>query len=337
MNPIKTALLAYGMSGKIFHAPFLATNEGFELYAVLERNNQKAKNDYPEVKSYASLEELLADETIELVVVNTPNNTHFELAKRCLLAKKHVLLEKPATATLEEFLELIDLAKSVDKQLLVYQNRRWSSDICATKDIIKSGKLGNIVEVYLRFDRFRPSIGVKAFKEQELPASGILYDLGSHLIDQAISIFGTPESHYIKKGMYREGTLVDDYAFVQLSFANQVNAFITVSLHVLDIQPGIVIHGTKGSFVKDFCDEQENQLIAGMAPNHPDFGLELKNKEGKLTYVDKKDTVITEIIASKKGNFNQLFDEVYDCIRNNKQFSVKNEEIISQIRILSCK
>ena len=337
MKKIKTALLAYGMSGKIFHAPFLATNKGFELYAVLERNTQKAKHDFPDVKSYVSLEELLADNSIELVVVNTPNNTHFELAKQCLLAKKHILLEKPATATPEEFLELMAIAKSVNKELLVYQNRRWSSDICAAKEIIKSGKLGNIVEVHLRFDRFRPDISAKRFKENEVPGSGILYDLGSHLIDQAISIFGKPKKHYVQKGMYRNETLVDDYAFVHLFFENQVNAFITVSLHVLNVLPGIVIHGTKGSFIKDFCDEQENQLMAGMAPNHPDFGLELENKEGKLTYIDGNNTVITEMIPSKKGNFNGLFEEVYECIRNQKSFSVKEDEIMSQLLILSNK
>lgn len=337
MKPIKTALLAYGLSGKIFHAPFLATNEGFELYAVLERNSQKVKLDYTEIKSYASLEELLADDLIELVVVNTPNNTHFDLAKAVLLAKKHLLLEKPATTTPEEFKELLTLANSVYRKVFVYQNRRWSSDICSAKEVINSGKLGNIVEVHLRFDRYRPTIGTKAFKEKELPGSGILYDLGAHLIDQAISIFGKPENHFVIKGMHREGTLVDDYAFVHLSFANEVNVFITVSQHVLDIQPGIVIHGTKGSFIKEFCDEQENQLMTGISPLAENFGFEKDNKAGKLTFVDDKNEIITEFIPSKKGNFNGLFEEVYNCIRNQKDFSVKDDEIIWQLKLLSNK
>ncbi len=337
MKPIKTALLAYGLSGKIFHAPFLATNEGFELYAVLERNSQKAKLDYTEIKSYASLEELLADDLIELVVVNTPNNTHFDLAKAVLLAKKHVLLEKPATTTPEEFKKLLTLANSVYRKVFVYQNRRWSSDICSAKEVINSGKLGNIVEVHLRFDRYRPTIGIKAFKEKELPGSGILYDLGAHLIDQAISIFGKPKKHYIQNGMYRNGTLVDDYAFVHLLFENQVNAFITVSFHVLNIQPGIVIHGTKGSFIKEFCDEQENQLMTGISPLAENFGFEKDNKAGKLTFVDDKNEIITEFIPSKKGNFNGLFEEVYNCIRNQKDFSVKDDEIIWQLKLLSNK
>lgn len=334
MTPIKTALLAYGLSGKIFHAPFIATNKGFELSAVLERNSPKAILDFPKVKCYSAIEELLEDDSIELVVVNTPNNTHFELARQSLQAKKHVLLEKPATTTPEEYKELLVIAKSVNKKLFIYQNRRWSSDICSAKEVINSGKLGDIVEVHLRFDRYRPTIGVKAFKENELPGSGILYDLGSHLIDQSIAIFGLPKKHYVQKGMYRNETLVDDFAFVHLLFENQVNAFITVSLHVVDCQPGIVIHGTKGTYIKDFCDEQENQLMAGMTPNHPDFGLELENKEGKLTYVNEDNNRITARIPSKKGNFNGLFEEVYSDIRNGKPFSVKNEEIISQLQIL---
>ena len=207
----------------------------------------------------------------------------------------------------------------------------------AAKEVINSVRLGDIVEIHLRFDRYRPTISPKRFKEHELPGSGILYDLGSHLIDQAISIFGKPKKHYVQKGMYRNGTLVDDYAFVHLLFENQVNAFITVSMHVLDIQPGIVIHGTKGSFIKDFCDEQENQLMAGMAPNHPDFGLELENKEGKLTCIDENNNTIKERIPSQKGNFNGLFEEVYECIRNEKPFSVRNEEILEQITILNTK
>lgn len=335
MKPIQTALLAYGLSGKIFHAPFLTTNKRFNLHAVLERNHQKAFHDFPDIKSYSSLEQLLADDSIELVVVNTPNNTHFELAKQSLQAKKHVLIEKPATATPEEFSALMEQAELVDRQLLVYQNRRWSSDISAAKAVLKSGKLGDIVEVHLRFDRYRPAISAKGFKEAELPGSGILYDLGSHLIDQAISIFGKPTKHYVQKGMYRNSTLVDDYAFVHLLFENQVNTFITVSLHVPDVQPGIVIHGTRGSFIKDFCDEQENQLAKGIAPSHPSFGLEQKHREGKLTYIDQNNNMITEQIPSLKGNFNGLFDEVYDSIRNNKPFSVTHEEILEQLNILN--
>lgn len=333
-KPIITALLAYGMSGKVFHAPFLVTNPGFDLYAVSERNEKKAIKDYPNIKSYDSVFDLLSDEKIELVVVNTPNNTHFEYAKQALEANKHVLIEKPATTTPEEFQVLLDLANKVNRQVFVYQNRRWSSDISSAKEIINSGKLGNIVEMHLRFDRYRAGISPKVFKETPIPSSGIWYDLGAHLVDQAISIFGKPISHYRHKDTFRDNSQVDDFAFMHIIFPNKVNVFITTSMLVADAQAGIVIHGTKGSYIKEFCDEQENQLIEGMSPLDENFGKEKPNKEGKLTYYNQNQEQIVEIIPSLKGNFNALFDEVYQAIRNNKPFSVDNQQIIEQLKLL---
>lgn len=333
-KPIVTAMLAYGMSGKVFHAPFLATNSGFELYGVLERNDKKAVLDYPKIKSFSSIDDLLSDETIELIVVNTPNNTHFDYAKQALEANKHVLIEKPATSTVEEFETLLSFAEKVNKKVFVYHNRRWSSDISSAKKIIESGKLGEIIEVHLRFDRYRSAIGVKSFKENPLPSSGIWYDLGSHLIDQAISIFGKPIKNYGYKNSYRENSQVDDFAFMHIEFPNKVNVFITTSMLVADAQAGIIIHGTKGSFIKEFCDEQENQLVNGMSPIDADFGIEKSNKEGKLTYFDENNEQITELIPSKKGDFNQLFNELYQSIRHNKSFSIDNQQIIEQLKLL---
>lgn len=333
-KPIVTALLAYGMSGKVFHAPFLETNKGFKFYAVLERNQQKATDDYPNVKSFLDVSELLLDDKIELVVVNTPNNTHFDYAKLVLKAGKHVLIEKPATTTPEEFIELLELAKTVNRKVFVYQNRRFSSDIMATKAVIESGKLGEIIEMHLRFDRYRPTIGVKAFKENPLPSSGIWYDLGSHLVDQAISIFGKPTSHYSYKNKYRENSQVDDFAFMHITFQEKINVFITASMLVADAQAGIVVHGTKGSFIKEFCDEQENQLIEGLLPTASNFGEEKPNKQGKLTYINENNEAVIENIPSIKGNFNGLFDALYESIRNNKAFLIDNEEITEQLKLL---
>lgn len=334
-KPIVTALLAYGMSGKVFHAPFLATNKGFELYAVLERKEKKAVNDYPKIISFSAIDKLLSDEKIELVVINTPNNTHFDYAKQALESGKHVLIEKPATSTPEEFEILLALAEKVNRKVFVYQNRRWSSDISSAKKIINSGKLGDVIEIHLRFDRYRPTISAKTFKETPIPSSGIWYDLGSHLIDQAISIFGKPVSHYRSKNSYRENSLVDDFAFMHIVFPNKVNVFITTSMLVSDAQAGIVIHGTKGSFIKEFCDEQENQLIDGMSPLDSNFGNEKPNKEGKLTYINANNETIIESIPSIKGNFNALFDEVYESIRKRKSFSIDNQDIIEQLKLLT--
>ncbi len=333
-TPIKTALLAYGMSGKIFHAPFFSTHSGFDLYAVLERNQKTAIDDYPNINQFSTIDDLLKDKSIELVVINTPNNTHFDYVKLALLADKHILIEKPAAPTVAEFEEILALAKAKNKKVFVYQNRRYSSDFMALKNVINSKKLGKIIELHLRFDRYKPEIGLKSFKENPVPASGIWYDLGAHLVDQAISIFGKPQSFSGKKLKFRENTKVDDFATATIQFQNHVTVFITTSLHVLNPLPGIVIHGTKGSFIKSFCDEQEAQLLSGMRPDAIDFGKEKPNNEGVLTYINDKNEKITELIPSLNGNFMALFEDLYQNIRFEKEFPIKNEEILQQISLL---
>jgi predicted dehydrogenase len=334
MKPIGTALLAYGMSGKVFHAPFLHTHPGFELKAVWERTQAKAHLDYPQIKSYPELSELLQDESLELVVVNTPNFTHFENAQKALQAGKHVLIEKPVTSSSQEFLQLLDLAKSVNKHVFVYQNRRWSSDICSAKKQIASGKLGDIIEMHLRFDRYRPEIGPKAFKETTVPASGIGYDLGAHLVDQAISIFGKPTVISKYKNSYREHTQVDDYFQVHLQFQEKISVFITASLLVAEPQKGIVIHGTKGSFSKPFCDTQENQLIDGLLPTDFGFGVEPPQHEGALTHYDDSGNKQRELVPGEIGDFNALFTAVHEAIRLGKAYPILDEEILWQLQIL---
>ena len=332
-KPIVTALLAYGMSGKVFHAPFLTTHNGFELKAVLERNEKKAVLDHPEIISYSDIDTLLADETIELVVINTPNFTHFEYAQKALLAHKHILIEKPVVTTVEEFKKLQEIALQVGKQVLAYQNRRWSSDIMATKEVIDSGILGEIVEMHLRFDRYRPTIGPKIFKETPVPGSGIWYDLGSHLLDQALSIFGQPTQHYGYQNKYRTHAQVADYGFMHLIF-NTINVFITTSMLVADAQAGIIVHGTKGSFVKDFCDVQETQLSQGMLPTDPKYGIEEAGKEGVLTLITADGTIQKSKIASKKGAFNQLFDSVFNSIRLGMPYPITNDQLLKQLELL---
>jgi scyllo-inositol 2-dehydrogenase (NADP+) len=333
-QPIVTALLAYGMSGKVFHAPFLEAHPGFSLYAVLERNQKKALHDYPSIHSYSTLEELLHDDRIELVVINTPNNTHYEFALLALLAHKHILIEKPATTTSVEFEHLLQLASQVGRQVFVYQNRRWSSDIMATKTIIESGKLGAIIEMHLRFDRYRPVIGPKTFKETPIPSSGIAYDLGAHLVDQAIALFGTPLNYQGFKKAYRTHSLVDDYASIHLEFPRHINVFITMSHLVADPQAGIVVHGTQGSFIKPFCDVQEEQLVHGMKPTAVEFGHEKPHNEGKLTYYNKQNEKNNVMVPSLKGHFMGLFEELYASIRHQQPFSIDNQDIITQIKIL---
>ena len=187
MQKIKTALLSYGMSGKVFHAPFLELHEGFELIGSWERSKQLIRKEYPKTKSYPSLESILEDKEIDLVIVNTPTDTHFDYAKKVLLAGKHVLVEKAFTTNVAEAEELASLAKEKNLKLSVFQNRRWDSDFKTVKDVLDKGLLGEIVEAEFHFDRYSPSLSVKAHKETLSSGSGILMDLGPHLIDQACS------------------------------------------------------------------------------------------------------------------------------------------------------
>jgi len=327
--------MAYGMSGKIFHAPFLDQHPGFELLGVLERSKKNAQADYPNITSYDTAEELLNHPGIELLVINTPNNTHYDFARRALEAGKHVLIEKPAATSIAETKELFELGSKLGKQVMIYHNRRFSSDFLATRQVIESEKLGRIIEMHLRFDRYRNVIGPKKFKETAVPGSGILYDLGSHLLDQVISLFGKPQKFYKTLGGYREGTEVDDFAHLHLIYPQQLNVFITASMLVADPQAGIVIHGTNGSFIKSFCDTQEEQLMAGMKPGDEGFGEELPGKDGKLTIVNDDGSKATEPVPSQTGKYMDVFESVYQTLRFGKQYPVTEEQIMAQFEILA--
>lgn len=326
--------MAYGMSGKIFHAPFIFNNPAFTFYAITERNQKRVQQDYEGVISYGTADELINDPAIELMVVNTPNNTHFDYARQALLAGKHVLIEKPAATTAIEVGQLFDLGRKQDKKVLIYQNRRWSSDFVSARKIVEEGRLGQIIEAHFRYDRYRKLIGPKTFKETPIPGSGILFDLGAHMLDQAISLFGQPLGCRKTLGTYRPNSKVDDYASLHLKFPNQLNVYVTVSLLVADPQPGIIIHGTEGSFVKSFCDTQEEQIIAGKAITDRDFGFEPVGSEGRLTIFNERDEKITELVPSGPGRYMDIFDAVYENIRNNKPFPVTEEQILAQMHCL---
>jgi scyllo-inositol 2-dehydrogenase (NADP+) len=334
-KPIVTGLMSYGMSGRIFHAPFLATNPGFILKAVVERNEKKAGLKYPELKSYDSIDELLNDDEIELIVVNTPNHTHFDFSVRALQAGKHVLIEKPAAVTSAEVRSLFELGRSLNLKVMIYQNRRYNSDFLAVKQIIESGRLGRLIEVHFRIDRYRMAIGNKEFKEsKEIPGNGLKYDLGSHLIDGAISILGKPSSYEKTTAMHRPGTRVDDYFHFHLKYPDQLNVYLTSGLLIAEPEYGFVVHGSSGSFLKMRTDVQEAQLTDNMLPAESNFGTEPEGSEGKLVIIDTDGQKTTEWIASPKGAYNELFNAVYQTVRDQAQFPVTEEQIIWQLEML---
>lgn len=327
-------MLSYGMSGKVFHAPFINAHPGFELYAVTERSKKEAAERYPNIVSYNSIDALLADASIDLVIVNTPNYLHFEHAIMALSAGKHVLIEKPACADTKDLQQLFDKADAVNKQIFFYQNRRWDSDFLSVKSVLESGKLGKLNEVHFRFDRYRAAISVKAFKEEPVPASGLLYDLGPHLLDQVISIWGEPLSWEKVKGKNRPDTKVDDYFMVHLRYADSLNVYVHGNMMVLNPQPAFVLHGSGGSYSKLRTDRQEEQLIAGMLPDDDAYGIESFGVEGLLMYLTENGELHKQDIPSEKGDYRLLFNALYDTLAKDSIYPISRNEVMTQLRII---
>ncbi len=331
---IITGILAYGMSGKVFHAPFINAHPGFKLHAITERNHKQAATNYPEIISYDTIEETINDPAIELIIINTPNFTHFNYATQALNAGKHILVEKPLTATVAEAMELFKLSEQTGKKIFFYQNRRWDSDFSAVRDVVQSGRLGKLNEVHFRYDRYRTAIGPKTFKEEPYAASGLMYDLGPHLLDQAISLFGKPDMFHKITGKNRKGTKVDDYFSIHLGYPNSVNVFVHANLLLVDPLPAFVLHGENGSLHKKRSDTQEEQLLKGMKLTEVGYGIELPGSEGKLTLIDDEGNRTVEEVASLAGSYLPLFDAIYESIINDAAYPVSQEQVLIQLEIL---
>lgn len=313
MQKIKTALLSYGMSGKVFHAPFLEFHEGFELVGSWERSKQLIQLDYPNVKSFATIEEILQSD-VDLVIVNTPVGTHYEYAKQVLLAGKHAVVEKAFTTTVAEAQELTSLAKEKGLKLSVFQNRRWDSDLKTVQQIVSSNVLGELVEAEIHFDRYNPLLSPKGHKETANAGAGILKDLGPHIIDQALHLFGFPQRVFADIRITRENSLVDDWFDILLYYPN-FRVRLKASFFVREANPAYVIHGKKGSFLKPRGDVQEDELKLGKKPNLDNWGTESKELEGFLhTEIDGE--IIKKKIPTLQGNYYYFFDGVYQSIIN---------------------
>lgn len=332
MQAIKTALCSFGMSGRVFHAPFLTTHPAFELYGVCERSTDKAKEYYPAVKVYRTIEAMLEDEVIELIVVNTPNTTHFEYCKAGLLAGKHVICEKPFTVTVEEANELIGLADTQNKKLSVFQNRRYDSDYKTIKQVLDQQLLGEIVEVEFHFDRFKEELSPKLHKETAGKGKGALYDLGSHLIDQALQLFGWPQALFADITAMRPISQVDDY-FELLLYYPQSRVRLKGSYQVREALPGYIIHGNKGSFIKPKTDVQELQLQAGVLPTDESYGIEPDSEKGLLHTISNGE-IIRKYIPSETGNYTAYYEAIYQSIRNEQPLPVTAEQGRDVVRII---
>lgn len=331
MKKIKTALLSYGMSGKVFHAPFLDIHPGFELLGSWERSKKLIQEDYPEVKSYPSIDDLLADD-VDLVIVNTPVGTHYEYAKKVLLAGKHAVVEKAFTTTVAEAEELAKIAHEKGLKLAVFQNRRWDSDFKTIQKIINDDVLGDLVEAEFHFDRYNPLLSPKTHKETANDGAGVLKDLGPHIIDQAICLFGSPKSVFGDVRITRENSLVDDW-FDLLLIYDDFRVRLKAGFFVREANPAYTIHGKKGSFLKPRGDIQEDELKIGKKPNLESWGTESEDLQGILhTEIDGK--VIRKKVRTLQGNYFSFFDGVFNSITNNVAEPVTAQDGVKVMQII---
>ncbi|AKD04729.1 oxidoreductase [Pontibacter korlensis] len=333
---INVGLLGFGMAGRIFHAPFISIVPGFNLKKIKANRAESielANQRYPEAEVVPHEQDIFGDESIDFVVVATANPTHYSLAKAALQAGKHVLVDKPFTISSAEAEELIALAKENDKVLTVYQNRRWDSDFKTVQKLVQSQLLGNLVEYEAHFDRFRNEIKPNTWKEEDLPGSGLLYDLGAHLIDQALYLFGEPKEVYADVRVQRLGSKIPDYFELVLQY-DGLKAILKASMLVRELGPHFVLHGTEGSFVKYGMDVQEEQLKLGNFPaNTANWGLEPEERWGTLN-TSIKGLNFRGKIESEAGDYRGLYQNVYNAITGQEELVVKPEQARNTIRII---
>lgn len=328
---IKTALLSFGLSGKVFHAPFLRLHPGFEIAGTWERSKKVFVDQYPGTKSYPSLEELLADKDVELVIVNTPTYTHFDYAKQTLLAGKHAIVEKAFTATVAEAEELKSIADQKGLKLSVFQNRRWDSDFKTIQKVLNDGMLGDIVEATLSYDRYNAALSPKAHKETPSPGSGVVKDLGPHLIDQALVLFGMPQSVFADIMITRSGSQVPDYFEILLQYPRH-RARLRAGYFIREPAPSYIFHGRLGSFLKTRGDVQEPRLVAGEKPTEKGM-MEPESEQG-LIHTEIDGTIIRKKIETLPGNYLAYYEGVYKAITENKEMPVTAADGIRVMKII---
>lgn len=327
---INVGMVGFGLSGRYIQGPFFKRHRKFNLSKIVT-SRIIPEEIFGGVIREDSIDALLRDEHIHLISLCSPNSTHYEYAKRALEAGKHVLIEKPITARLEQAEELFELAKSKDLVLYVYQNRRFDSDFLTVKKIIESGVLGEILSFEANYNRYKPVLNAKPWKEAPTEGTGLLYDLGAHLIDQAIDLFGSPDTVEGEAFIQRDGSQVDDAFNLFLKFG-AVRVTLRSSLMVKDNGPRYIIHGTKGSFTKSGIDVQEDHSIAGLLPDHPDFGYEPEENDGYLiTSIDGLEFVGT--VKTYKGNWWGLFDNLAQVINKEAEMTIKPQQILEQMKV----
>jgi predicted dehydrogenase len=329
---INVGLVGYGMAGRVFHAPVIKSVPGLRLKTVVERHANESSKRYPEIEVVRDIADLLQDEEIDLVVITTPNTSHFEYARDSLLAGKHVVVEKPFTTTSAEALQLIDLARRENRIISVHQNRRWDGDFQTVKKLLDQGLLGRLVEFESHFDRFRNYRQPGAWREEEGPGTGILFDLGSHLIDQAQVLFGLPQMIMADIRFQRDFARTADNFEMVLHYEN-LKVTLKAGMLVREAGPRFILHGTEGSFVKYGLDVQEEALKRGLTPSSPGWGEEPEEHWGTLN-TQAGELHVKGRIETIAGRYQAFYENMVEAINGRAELIVKPEQAMNTIRLI---
>ncbi|UCA62152.1 Gfo/Idh/MocA family oxidoreductase [Chryseobacterium rhizoplanae] len=336
MQLVKAGLCAFGMSGKVFHAPFLKDHPGFFISAVVERSKEESKEKYPEATIYRSVEEMLQNADVELVIINTPVQTHYEYARKALEAGKNIIVEKPFTVNVEEAEELVKFAEEKGLFLSVYQNRRFDRDFQQVQKILSEGKLGNIKEAEIRFDRFRTTPSGKQHKENpDQTGSGSLHDLGAHLVDQAVQCFGYPEKLFADVFSMKGSEFANDYFEIVLFYKNDLRVRLKSSVFTKEDHYAYKIHGDRGSFLQERTDNQETELVAGAIPVYGKEWMQpLKEADGILNYLNENSETERIFTSSEAGNYMDYYQQIYEHIVFGYPLPSPGKEVIQNMKII---
>ena len=329
---IRTGICSYGMSGRLFHAPFIQNHPGYELTAIVERHKNDSRERYPQSRLCRSVEELIADESIQLIIINTPTHLHYENAKAALLAGKDIVVEKPFTVTVNQAEELTSLAKKENLFLSIYQNRRYDGDYHAVKNVIDKKLLGELREVEIHYDRYRPGYSGKPHKEGGLPGAGILYDLSPHLVDQALQLFGWPQALFADVWKMRDDVVPPDY-FEMLFYYPKMRVRLKATCIARETVPAYLLHGMKGSFLQQRSDLQEIQLNAGAIPSIESWCPPPAQPDGIL-HTEINGEVILSHVTSTPGNYMGYYDDLYKALTGAAPNPVPAEDGIKTIQII---
>lgn len=340
---IQVALIGYGAAAQYFHAPLIAGVPGLTLACISSSRPQAVQHDWPQVPVVATAHQAFADPGIDLVVIATPNDSHYPLALAALQAGKHVVVDKPCTVTLAQTEHLLAVAAQQQRLLTVFQNRRFDSDFLALQAVLVSGQLGRVVQVDSHFDRYRPVVPVR-WREQDQPGAGLWLDLGSHLVDQALCLWGMPDTLGLDLGVMRDGAQVNDWFHAVLRFdTHQAGLRVILHASTLAAAPGPrwVVHGTQGSFTKYGLDSQEADLRAGQRPHQDalhDWGDD--PQPGEVLYMAGMAGVAAPVAVRRAapcppGNYLHYYANVRDHLRGAVDLQVTPRQVRSVMQLLA--